>query len=101
MSLGKSLTISCLGIRLSLRRYQKPNQVCRLLAVRAAHLLRYLTRLHRVLTAPFSLIVKDGQRTLQSLDEFRYVEALEAFGKKDPSRPMGLEDVEHLVEWKL
>ncbi|KAI9171760.1 hypothetical protein HJFPF1_01251 [Paramyrothecium foliicola] len=45
---------------------------------------------------------KDGQQTLQQLDRFRYVDAVESFGQPAPNkRLMSLEDVKRLVEWKL
>ncbi|KAK4091931.1 hypothetical protein Purlil1_3770 [Purpureocillium lilacinum] len=55
---------------------------------------------------------KPGQKTLQELDRFRYVDAPAAFGAHDdhrnsndnsnkPARAMTLDDVKLLVEWKL
>ncbi|KAL2136630.1 hypothetical protein VTI74DRAFT_2659 [Chaetomium olivicolor] len=44
---------------------------------------------------------KAGQNTLASLDGYRYGTALEAFGSGNKSRPMSLDDVKTLVEWKL
>ncbi|KAF4589275.1 hypothetical protein GQ602_003164 [Ophiocordyceps camponoti-floridani] len=46
-------------------------------------------------------IVKPGQKTLSQLDEYRYVDAPNAFGMDVPRREMTLEDVKMLVEWKL
>ncbi|KAI5467296.1 hypothetical protein BGZ63DRAFT_398886 [Mariannaea sp. PMI_226] len=45
--------------------------------------------------------VKDGRKTLQELDHYRYVEALKIFGGEKPQRSMHLDDVKELVEWKL
>ncbi|KAL6876628.1 hypothetical protein J3F83DRAFT_712203 [Trichoderma novae-zelandiae] len=44
---------------------------------------------------------KDGQKTLSELDQYRYVDAVEAFGLKEQRREMDLDDVKMLVEWKL
>ncbi|POR32765.1 Uncharacterized protein TPAR_07039 [Tolypocladium paradoxum] len=44
---------------------------------------------------------KPGQKTLQELDHYRYVDALEVFGSGKPQREMTRDDVELLVEWKL
>ncbi|PHH67820.1 hypothetical protein CDD80_498 [Ophiocordyceps camponoti-rufipedis] len=45
---------------------------------------------------------KPGQKTLSQVDEYRYVDAPNAFGVDGPRREgMGLEDVKMLVEWKL
>ena len=44
---------------------------------------------------------KPGQKTLQELDQYRYVDALEMFGGSNPQREMTLDDVKLLVEWKL
>ncbi|KUI70924.1 hypothetical protein VM1G_06119 [Cytospora mali] len=46
-------------------------------------------------------IAKPGQKTLVELDTFRYEEAPSLFALKKPSRPMRLDDVKTLVEWKL
>ncbi|KAK7739895.1 hypothetical protein SLS53_005488 [Cytospora paraplurivora] len=40
-------------------------------------------------------------RTLSELSKFRYEEAPSLFALKKPSRPMQLDDVRSLVEWKL
>ncbi|KAI1031495.1 hypothetical protein LB504_000577 [Fusarium proliferatum] len=42
-----------------------------------------------------------GQRTLQELDNYRYKDALDAFNSSAKSRPMKLDDIKNLVEWKL
>lgn len=42
-----------------------------------------------------------GRKTLQELDRYRYVDALEVFGGDGPRREMTLDDVKLLVEWKL
>lgn len=47
------------------------------------------------------IIAKDGQKTLQELDDYRYDEALRIFSVAKPQRPMNLDDVKALVEWKL
>ncbi|KAK3943700.1 hypothetical protein QBC46DRAFT_306842 [Diplogelasinospora grovesii] len=45
---------------------------------------------------------KAGQKTLAELDQYRYGEALDAFGSgKVKATCMGLDDVKTLVEWKL
>ncbi|PHH83688.1 hypothetical protein CDD83_2945 [Cordyceps sp. RAO-2017] len=48
---------------------------------------------------------KPGQKTLQALDRYRYVDAPRAFAPAadadQPPRAMGLDDVKLLVEWKL
>lgn len=44
---------------------------------------------------------KPGQKTLVQLDHYRYTDAPTLFTLKKPSRPMRLEDVKNLVEWKL
>ncbi|KAM0564622.1 hypothetical protein ACHAPJ_000837 [Fusarium lateritium] len=44
---------------------------------------------------------KDGQRTLEELDEYRYNDALDTFSSKKLVRPMKLDDIKTLVEWKL
>ncbi|KAK4136548.1 hypothetical protein BT67DRAFT_416702 [Trichocladium antarcticum] len=44
---------------------------------------------------------KPGQKTLASLDEYRYETALKTFGSVESDVAMGLDDVETLVEWKL
>ncbi|UKZ75445.1 hypothetical protein TrVFT333_003130 [Trichoderma virens FT-333] len=44
---------------------------------------------------------KNGQKTLTELDQYRYVEAVELFNLKKPTREMNLDDVKMLVEWKL
>ncbi|QGI59176.1 hypothetical protein CEK27_001301 [Fusarium fujikuroi] len=44
---------------------------------------------------------KGGQRTLQELDNYRYKDALDAFNSSAKSRPMKLDDIKNLVEWKL
>ncbi|KAK7430242.1 hypothetical protein QQZ08_003217 [Neonectria magnoliae] len=44
---------------------------------------------------------KEGQKTLQELDDYRYDEALSIFSIAKPERAMNLEDVKALVEWKL
>ncbi|CAN8101465.1 unnamed protein product [Discula destructiva] len=45
--------------------------------------------------------VKPGQTTLAELDRYRYTEAPALFALKKPSRPMQLQDIKTLVEWKL
>ncbi|OLN84310.1 hypothetical protein CCHL11_05957 [Colletotrichum chlorophyti] len=44
---------------------------------------------------------KAGQKTLQELDYFRFVEAPALFSQDDPKRPMDHDDVKALVDWKL
>lgn len=44
---------------------------------------------------------KPGQKSLAELDKFRYEEAPSLFDVKHPIRPMRLDDVKSLVEWKL
>ncbi|KAJ4131067.1 hypothetical protein NW768_006608 [Fusarium equiseti] len=44
---------------------------------------------------------KDGQKTLLRLDEYRYREALDIFDTESRARPMTLDDIKTLVEWKL
>lgn len=46
-------------------------------------------------------IAKDGQKTLQELDQYRYVDAVKTFGADAPHQDMKLDDVKALVEWKL
>lgn len=48
-----------------------------------------------------STTAKPGQKTLASLDEYRYETALKTFGSVESDVAMGLDDVETLVEWKL
>ncbi|KAF4999169.1 hypothetical protein FGRMN_2628 [Fusarium graminum] len=45
--------------------------------------------------------VKNGQRTLEDLDKYRYNDALDTFNYNRRVRPMNLEDIKTLVEWKL
>jgi len=48
------------------------------------------------------LPAKPGQKTLASLDEYRYKTAPDTFGAGGSTKlPMGLDDVKALVEWKL
>lgn len=47
------------------------------------------------------VIVKNGQKSLKVLDEFRYNEALDNFDAGKRIRPMTLDDIKTLVEWKL
>ncbi|KAK4193455.1 hypothetical protein QBC35DRAFT_371986 [Podospora australis] len=58
---------------------------------------RYPERLEAISTAKGA---KDGQKTLADLDDYRYGEAVDAFSSAE-SKPMTLEDVKLLVEWKL
>ncbi|AEO70243.1 uncharacterized protein THITE_2081534 [Thermothielavioides terrestris NRRL 8126] len=44
---------------------------------------------------------KPGQKTLASLDKYRYETAPARFGPGNPDVSMGLDDVKALVEWKL
>ncbi|KAM0440905.1 hypothetical protein ACHAPT_000208 [Fusarium lateritium] len=44
---------------------------------------------------------KPGQKTLQVLDEYRYNDALDTFSTGKHTRPMRLDDIKTLVEWKL
>ncbi|KAF5012077.1 hypothetical protein FDECE_1851 [Fusarium decemcellulare] len=44
---------------------------------------------------------KPGQKTLQELDDYRYNDALEVFSHGKQVRPMKLDDIKTLVEWKL
>ncbi|KAI0149749.1 hypothetical protein F4776DRAFT_177049 [Hypoxylon sp. NC0597] len=44
---------------------------------------------------------KPGQKTLLELDRFRYHDALSLFRSEDVKRPMKLDDVKILVDWKL
>ncbi|KAM5367675.1 hypothetical protein ACJZ2D_009876 [Fusarium nematophilum] len=44
---------------------------------------------------------KGGQKTLHELDEYRYNDALKAFGSEKSSLVMKLDDIKTLVEWKL
>ncbi|KOS18427.1 hypothetical protein ESCO_000304 [Escovopsis weberi] len=44
---------------------------------------------------------KSGQKTLQELDEFRFVSAPKTFGGPAPKQSMKQQDVETLVRWKL
>ncbi|KAF9771434.1 hypothetical protein IL306_010923 [Fusarium sp. DS 682] len=44
---------------------------------------------------------KGGQRTLLELDNYRYNDALDVFNSTTKSRPMRLDDIKTLVEWKL
>lgn len=47
-------------------------------------------------------IAKPGQKTLAELDEYRYDEAVKAFGpEKAGTKSMGVDEVKILVEWKL
>ncbi|KAI1137208.1 hypothetical protein F5Y05DRAFT_82087 [Hypoxylon sp. FL0543] len=45
--------------------------------------------------------VKPGQKTLLELDRFRYHDAVSLFHPGDSKRPMTLDDVKTLVDWKL
>ncbi|WQF87186.1 hypothetical protein CDEST_12200 [Colletotrichum destructivum] len=45
--------------------------------------------------------VKAGQKTLQELDQFRFVEAPALFSQDAPRRTMDHDDVKLLVDWKL
>ncbi|GKT43132.1 uncharacterized protein ColSpa_03313 [Colletotrichum spaethianum] len=44
---------------------------------------------------------KAGQKTLQELDQFRFVDAPALFSQDDPKRAMEHDDVKLLVDWKL
>jgi hypothetical protein len=55
----------------------------------------------RVSANQYQPIAKGGQRTLQELDNYRYKDALDAFNFSAKSRPMKLDDIKNLVEWKL
>ncbi|GAB1310284.1 ADA HAT complex component 1 [Madurella fahalii] len=44
---------------------------------------------------------KPGQKTLASLDQYRYGKAIDTFGSGDTNVSMALDDVKTLVEWKL
>lgn len=55
----------------------------------------------RVSANQYQPIAKGGQRTLQELDNYRYKDALDAFNSSAKSRPMKLDDIRNLVEWKL
>ncbi|KAM0250567.1 hypothetical protein ACHAP5_002097 [Fusarium lateritium] len=44
---------------------------------------------------------KGGQRTLEELDNYRYNDVLDTFNSNRRVRPMTLEDIKTLVEWKL
>lgn len=47
-------------------------------------------------------IAKPGQKTLAELDEYRYGEAVTAFGpEKADTKSIGVDEVKTLVEWKL
>ncbi|KAI1414040.1 hypothetical protein F5Y13DRAFT_21306 [Hypoxylon sp. FL1857] len=45
--------------------------------------------------------VKPGQKTLLELDRFRYHDTVALFHSEDTRRPMKLDDVKTLVDWKL
>ncbi|KAL6919708.1 hypothetical protein ACHAPO_008703 [Fusarium lateritium] len=45
--------------------------------------------------------VKNGQKSLKDLDEYRYSEALDNFDVGKRIRPMTIDDIKTLVEWKL
>ncbi|RGP68450.1 hypothetical protein FSPOR_5329 [Fusarium sporotrichioides] len=45
--------------------------------------------------------VENGQKSLKDLDEYRYNEALGTFDAGKRIRPMTIDDVKTLVEWKL
>jgi hypothetical protein len=47
-----------------------------------------------------AIIGKDGDTSLEELDQFRYIEAPAQFSKKT-GRSMDLPDVQKLLEWKL
>ncbi|PFH61978.1 hypothetical protein XA68_15640 [Ophiocordyceps unilateralis] len=44
---------------------------------------------------------KPGTKTLNELDKYRYIDAPQSFGPANRRRPMGLDEVKLLVEWKL
>ncbi|KAF5019560.1 hypothetical protein F66182_8433 [Fusarium sp. NRRL 66182] len=46
-------------------------------------------------------VVKDGQKTLEQLDQYRYNDALHTFNSSKQAHPMNLDDIKMLVEWKL
>jgi hypothetical protein len=48
-----------------------------------------------------TLVAKSGQRTLEDLDNYRYNDALDIFNSNRRVRPMALEDIKTLAEWKL
>ncbi|KYK54661.1 hypothetical protein DCS_06621 [Drechmeria coniospora] len=54
-----------------------------------------------VRTVSDSKPAKPGQKSLQLLDQFRYVDAPDSFGRVEPQHEMTLDEVERLVEWKL
>lgn len=63
------------------------------------------TGLHSAPTASDDPVTaKPGQKTLASLDEYRYGAAIDTFGTGDPDAAgvaMGFDEVKTLVEWKL
>ncbi|ODA76113.1 hypothetical protein RJ55_08396 [Drechmeria coniospora] len=54
-----------------------------------------------VRTVSDSKPAKPGPKSLQLLDQFRYVDAPDSFGRVEPQHEMTLDEVERLVEWKL
>ncbi|RGP70328.1 hypothetical protein FLONG3_7506 [Fusarium longipes] len=62
------------------------------------HLARYPAVIQRISDEKG---VKNGQKSLKELDEFRYHEALDSFDSEKRIRPMTLGDIKTLVEWKL
>jgi len=47
------------------------------------------------------LSAKPGDKSLATLDQYRYGEAIADFSGEKPRKQMGLEDVKTLVNWKL
>jgi hypothetical protein len=54
-----------------------------------------------IIANPFTLAVKDGQKSLVELDVYRYEEAPKLFASDEPKRQMDLDAIKLLVEWKL
>lgn len=75
------------------RPYQSPKEVCHRCPLRDT--------IEQFLTVPNSgPTAKPGQKTLAELDEYRYVDAPEAF-HIGTAKPMEIDHVKTLVEWKL
>ncbi|KAH8883878.1 hypothetical protein GQ53DRAFT_771408 [Thozetella sp. PMI_491] len=70
-------------------------------SISAAEFQQYLDRYPACIAAiSDSKGARDGQKTLAELDEYRYGKAISELSGKD-SKPIELEDVKTLVEWKL
>ncbi|GKT74468.1 DUF1479 domain protein [Colletotrichum tofieldiae] len=65
------------------------------------HLIESISSSKGEYLTPLPHVAKAGQKTLQELDHFRFVEAPALFSQENPKRAMDHDDVKLLVDWKL